>query len=152
MRYVTSSEYDEEHDFSIQELGRITPHDVYRWLAFKAYGNEDPGPDDKPTRARSDSLMYWKKALSYFMPNRISPWNVLANPPSGNPTRSKEVNDLIKAVKKKETRKQGKKSKSDRPFEKAEYSQAIRLLQSHADTDRRYRYTTPLYAGHYEVV
>jgi hypothetical protein len=61
---------------------------------------EEPGPDDNPIEGRSNSLLYWKKAISFFMPNHQPAWNMLTN--SGNPTKSADINDLIKTVKKKE--------------------------------------------------
>jgi hypothetical protein len=39
------------------------------------------------------------------MPNRLVPWSTTNN--EGNPTKSIDVNDLIRHVKKKEVRKQG---------------------------------------------
>jgi hypothetical protein len=39
----------------------------------------------------------------------------------GNPTRSIEINDLIKQVKKKEVRKQGAASKTRQPMKEAEF-------------------------------
>jgi hypothetical protein len=77
-------------------------------MCVKAHGTPEPGPDDNPTEARSSSLEFWKKAISSFMLNRLMAWNVLND--VGNPTKSIEVNDLIKAIKKKEVRKQGKAS------------------------------------------
>ena len=52
----------------------------------------------------------------------------------------KEVNDIIKAVKKKETRRQRKKSKADRPMEKEEYPQTINILQGFDNIVRKYRW------------
>ena len=71
-------------------------------MCLKVYGNPDPGIDDNPTEGRSTSLEFYKKALSFFMPNKLMPWNELANPPLGNPTRSVPVKELIKRVRKKE--------------------------------------------------
>ena len=113
-------------------------------MCWKAYHKYDPGPSDKPKYARSLSMEYWKKAISYFMPNRLSAWNYLTNPPAGNPTKSKEVNDLINAVKKKETRKQGKKSKADRAMEADEFEQVIRSFESSQEYNRRHKYTAML--------
>jgi hypothetical protein len=62
------------------------------------YGFPEPGPDDNPTLGQSSSLEYYKKALSYYMPNRLIRWNAISK--TGNPTRSIPVNELIKAVKK----------------------------------------------------
>ena len=46
------------------------------------------------------------------MPNWLMPWNAVSG--QGNPTRSIEVNTLIKKVKKKEVRKEGVSSKARR--------------------------------------
>ena len=135
-----STNYPKDHEFSDTELGAITPNDLYRHFCLKAYHKHDPGPTDRPLHARASSIEFYKKAISYFMPNRLASWNYLANPPCGNPTKSKEVNDLIKAIRKKETRKQGKKSKADRPMEASEFEQAITMMESSNDFDRRLRY------------
>jgi hypothetical protein len=110
-------------DFTLAELGLLTPQDTYGYLAMKAYGKPDPDGDDRPTLCRSSTLEFVKKALSSFMPNRIPAWNCLTL--SGNPTKSTEVNDLIKAVKKHEVRKQGVESSAVRPLELDEFEQLI---------------------------
>ena len=51
-----------------------------------------------------------KKSASFFMPNKNTQWCVMNK--CGNPTRSTLVNELIKMMKKKEVRKQGKPSQS----------------------------------------
>jgi len=144
MSHKNSTNYCDNYEFSDAELGDVKPDDIYRWVCWKAYHKYDPGPRDRPLHARSSSLEFWKKTISYFMPNRLSPWNYLASPPAGNPTKSREVNDLIKAVKKKETRKQEKKSKADRPMEAAEFEQVISMFEGTQDYDRRYRYCAML--------
>ena len=63
-----------------------------RWFNHKIYGEEDPEDDVKPT-TRSSSIEFWKKALSYFMTNKLMAWNDISN--VGNPTRSTELNELI---------------------------------------------------------
>jgi hypothetical protein len=84
--------------------------------------------------------MYYKKALSYFMPNRLMTWKELSL--VGNPTRSVFINNLIKAVKKKEVWKQGKASKADQAMEKSEFKQMIRILESFDDDSQCYMYPT----------
>ena len=111
--------YADDHEFTVQELSGLKPEDIYKWMAMKAYHMEDPGPDDQPLYGRASSLEYYKKAISYFMPNRIMSWNELQH--VGNPTRSADVNDLITAVKKKQVRGLGAPSKADRAFEKGEF-------------------------------
>ena len=68
------------------------------------------------------------------MPNKNTPWNVESN--SGNPTRSIVVNKLIKAIKKKEVRKEGVPSQARRALQIAEYLQLVRLLHEEDDHTR----------------
>ena len=99
MAYLHEEEaYEKDHVFSQEELAALAPNDIKRWMCEKAYGTPEPGPNDHPTLCRSTSLEFWKKAISSFMPNRLMSWNILTN--VGNPTKSIEINDLIKAVKK----------------------------------------------------
>jgi len=53
----------------------------------EAYGIPDPGTNDNPTEVRSSALAFVKKAISYFMPNKLMSLNALANSPVGNPTK-----------------------------------------------------------------
>ena len=137
MSYRDGIEYSKSYKFSPEELGEVTPEDVYKWMAMKVYGRPDPNNDDNPTHGRSSSLEYYKKALSYFMPNRLSTWNAIMH--SGNPTRSVPVNNLIKAVKKKEVRRQGKPSQARRPLESQEFSSTMHILHSFKDSIHRYQ-------------
>ena len=100
MTFTNGIAYAKDHQFVQDELAPLTPDDVARWMCQKAYGTPEPEPDANPTKARSTSLMYWKKAISSYMPNCLMPWNAISG--QGNPTRSIEVNTLIKKVKKKE--------------------------------------------------
>ena len=111
MSFVHNAEYDKHHVFSQDELASLTPVDVQRWMCLQAYGTPDPLPDANPYEARSSSLEYWKKAISSFIPNRLMVWNAVIG--QGNPTRSIEVNDLIKKVKKKDVRGRGLLQKHD---------------------------------------
>ncbi len=86
---------------------------------MKAFGVPDPPSDANPTFARSNSLAYWKKAMSFFMPDRLVVWVSGRN--EGNPTRSIEVNSHIKRIKKKEVRKQGVLSKAKRPLTEVKF-------------------------------
>jgi hypothetical protein len=123
MIFVNGIEYAKDHEFPIATLALVKPLDIYRWMCLKVFQDPNPGPEDNLTHGRSSSLMYYKKLISYFMPNRLMAWNELTM--AGNPTRSVAVNDLIKAVKKKEVRKQGKAFKADRALEKSEFEQMV---------------------------
>ena len=49
---------------------------------------------------RSNTVLYWKKAWSYFIINKIMAWNEIAM--TRNHTRSRSMLDLIMATKKME--------------------------------------------------
>ena len=110
--------YDIHHNFTDEELNQIVPVDIVNYFNLRAYGTENPTEGDRPTETRSNSLKYWKKALSAFMPNRHMQWNNISS--VGNPTRSTDVNDVIKRVKRAEVRKQGKPSQARRSCTKRE--------------------------------
>jgi hypothetical protein len=63
------------------------------------------------------------------MPDRLVVWVSGRN--EGNPTRSIEVNSLIKRIKKKEVRKQGVLSKAKRPVTEDEFRRMQNILQNH---------------------
>ena len=67
-------------------------------MVFKAYGVEESAPDARSDGCRSISLYYWKKAISFYMPNRLMSWNVIRG--KGNPTQPIDVNDIIAKVNK----------------------------------------------------
>ena len=110
MNLVKGTNHTIEYNFSNEELFTLTPHEIKRYLATLSYGIEDPSPTDLPTTGRASTLEFAKKAISYYMPNRNMVWNMQTN--QGNPTRSKDLNDFIKDVRKKEVRKQGKPSQA----------------------------------------
>ena len=105
------------------ELMQIIPREIYNFMCLKAYEKIDPPQEDNPTRCGCSSLDYIKKSLSYFtMPKTRMPLYLemvsVFNPEKGmgNPTKSRLVNGLIKAVLVKETKGLGKDSKADRRF------------------------------------
>ena len=106
-------------------------------MRLKVYSNPDPNPNDNPTQVRSSSVDYTKKAISYFMPNRLMYWNEPANPPVDNPTKSIPVNALIKRVKNKGVRKQGNLFQDQKPFTEHVYEAAIQNMDRHENFDVR---------------
>jgi hypothetical protein len=121
-------------------LAAVTPQIIERWMNTMVFGTADPGPDDMPTEGRSSTLEYSKKAVSFFMPNKLIGWNVMTN--SGNPTRSIIVNDLIKSVKKLEVRRQGKPSQAKRASTTPEFRLSLRLWEGDGGFQSKYRWTT----------
>jgi hypothetical protein len=71
-----------------------------------------------------------KKALSSFMPNKHMSWNEVTK--QGNPTKSPEIHELIKRIKKKEVRGQGAPSKARRPLTDAEFRRTVELLRNNS--------------------
>ena len=106
MNYSFGTTHPKEYKFSNEELLQLNPDHIYLFMANQVYGKPDPTDNDNPINGQSSTLEYIKKAISYFMPNKLVGWNVETR--SGNPTRSVKVNELIKTVKKKEVRKEGK--------------------------------------------
>ena len=98
MSFNDGIQYELYHDFTKRYLGAITPPVIFRCMCLKVYGNPDPDPNNNPTQDRSSSIAYAKKAMSYFIPNRLRHYNELTDPPVCNPTESIPVNDLIKIV------------------------------------------------------
>ena len=131
--------YHKDKIFTPEELSHLTPDHIYRFFAKKVYGREDPGVDDNPTEGRSTTLCYYKKAISFFMPNKLSKWTVIAGVASGNPTKSQEINDLIAAVIRKETRGIGVVPSMDRPLTKNEFHQALALIARNGNLIGRLR-------------
>lgn len=118
--------YPKTVEFSEQQRLSITPNDIERWLKKIAYGKPNPGPNDHPTEARSTHLEQAKKAVSYFMPNQ-HPWVVEHG--SGNPTRNKIVNKVIKDVRQAEVRRLGRASNAKRDLTRPEFRMTLRILE-----------------------
>jgi hypothetical protein len=130
--------------FEPDVLGTLTPTIIEQWMNVAVYGVRNPSFNAKPTCGRSSSLEYYKKAVSCFMPNKLMAWNQLTN--SGNPTRSIEVNNLIKRVKKHEVRRTGKKSSARRMFYRPEVRLIIRKLRERGDFEGARRFTAMITA------
>ena len=137
MGFVHNTTFPLNKLFTTDELRVVTPDHVYRWMALKAYGKLDPTPADNPTCCRRTTLEYMKKAVSYFMETGIG-W---VEGTGGNPTKSKLINRLIKAVGKKETRGIGSESKADRPFTAKEYMNIMDVMKTEGSFVDRRRYT-----------
>jgi hypothetical protein len=62
--------YPRDTDFEQDVFVQIKLRDIKWWICKQFYGMTDPGPDDHPIHGRPSSLEFYKKALSYFMPNK----------------------------------------------------------------------------------
>ena len=113
---------------SRERLETITPADLMRYFNKITFDDEDPDDDTSPT-VRSSLLEFYKKALSFYMPNRMMVWNEISN--CGNPTRCTLINDMIKRVKKMEVRKQGVPSRARRPMTHEVYKATLVKLKEY---------------------
>ena len=136
--FVEECEYTKEDVFEADGRLKITPNrllairptHIVKYMCKIAYGTSDPTDDDNPEFGRASSLEYLKKALSSFMPNKHMVWNEVTK--QGNPTKSPEIHELIKRIKKKEVRGQGAPSKARRPLTDAEFRRTVELLRNNA--------------------
>ncbi|KNC85593.1 hypothetical protein SARC_02214, partial [Sphaeroforma arctica JP610] len=85
----------------------------------------NPGPDDHPTLRRKSGLSFLKKSISYYMPRLAIDWDPVDM--KGNPTRSKDVNDLLKTIERAQLRGEGKADAAKRPIEYDEFRQILAI-------------------------
>ena len=142
MSFKHGHTYSSNTVFTREQLLDITADDVVAFMNQRAYGTPTPSETDKPTHIRSNTLEYWKKGISYFMPIKNHQWNEVTN--TGNPTRSQSVNDMIKKVKRFEVRKQGKASQARRPLTTAEIKAVLQELRNSDSVEIKYGITALL--------
>ena len=128
MGFVHGCQHPKDKTFTEAELLELTPDHVMKYFNLLAYGKQQPGSNDKPTKCRHTNLEQAKKAISHFHPNKLQPWNAQAK--VGNPTRSVPVNDVIKEVKRAKVRKQGVPSRAKRDLKRQEFRKTLRMLEA----------------------
>jgi hypothetical protein len=120
--------YPRTIEWNQEQLLAIVLDAIARYFKQLAYGTSTPGPNDMPTHCRITNLEQYKKAISFYMPNKISAWDVRWA--SGNPTKSVPVNNLVNTVCKRECRKQGRPSCAKRYMKREEYRMTIWILEA----------------------
>ena len=110
-------------------LSAITVDDICLWFYFKAYGTPTPNDEARPQFARHSTLHFYKKAISYFIPNKHLGYNVETL--TGNPTKAPVVNQLIKDVKRHEVRAEGAPSQARRDISIEEFRIIISILEQY---------------------
>jgi hypothetical protein len=123
-------QYELGRVYTAEELRQVTPTELMRWLNIRTFGVPDPAVRDLTIRplVRANTLAFWKKAISFFMPDRLHGWRTGTN--DGNPTKCAEVNDFIKYIKKLEARKQGADSQTRRPMQEKEFRRLHEVFKS----------------------
>ena len=119
-RLGPQQQYEYTRVYTDEEKRQVTPDELLRWLNMRTFGVADPAPDTtiRPL-VRANTIAFWKKAISFHMPDRLHSWRTGSN--DGNPTKSAEVNDFVKYLKKLEARKQGAASQTRRPMIASEF-------------------------------
>ena len=79
MSFRDGQNYASNAVFTQEQLIAITALELKRWMQLKAYGTPDPDDDANQTQGRSSSLEFYKKAISFFIPRRLSPWDPITN-------------------------------------------------------------------------
>jgi hypothetical protein len=87
--------YPKDYEFTVDDLAAITPSDICKWMNVKAFGTTTPGMDAKLVGSGSSSLEFAKKAISFYMPIKGSYDHERK---CGNPTRSRQVKELLQKV------------------------------------------------------
>ena len=100
-------EYPYELEYTDKEKRQITPEELVRWLSMRTFGTTNPSEPNVTIRplVRANTLAFWKKAISVHMPDCLHGWRTESN--DGNPTKSAEVNDFVRQVKKLEAKNKG---------------------------------------------
>ena len=89
----------------------ITDVEIMHWFNMRVWGHPDPPPDHAYVPLiRSNCILSWKKQISFFMPNKMQPWDHIGN--SGNPTRCNAMASVLNQVKRMEARGIGKPSEA----------------------------------------
>ena len=134
--------YERNATFREEELMEVVPEEVLNWMTLRTFGvaNVRLVPGGQAFLIRSSTLEVMKKAVFFYMPDRVAAWNTRCR--SGNHTRSKGVNDFIKYVKKQEVRRIGKSSNAKRPINMAQFREAIKNFELKKDFVNRYCFTT----------
>lgn len=113
-----------DHVFTRDELLEVTPEKIVEYLKLQVYGTADARPDvDPPLHHRANTVLYMKKAWSYYMPNKGMPWNDVAR--TGNPTRSYLIHELIGNMKRMEAARRGVPTQARRALRAPEYENTI---------------------------
>ena len=133
MNVVFGTDHPVDYEYTVEVRSTITPQHVVKYFNYKVYGSpvDDILPERAAPNARSSTLGFIKKSISYFMPNQNHQFNEIAM--VGNPTRSKAVNDYIVRLKQLEVRQEAVPTRAKRPLEHEEYRAIINCIRKRVD-------------------
>ena len=128
--------------FNREQLLQLKPQHIHNWLANKAFRKVQYSIEsgDRPIHARSSSLEFQKKAVSFFMPDNAPHW---CNG-QGNPTKHSMHRKLLEVITKCEVRGEGAEPKVKRALTMVEFYKELEMLRAlgleKADYNYRIKY------------
>ena len=130
--------YPKGSKFTREQLLQLQPQHIHNWLAQKAFHKVDFSIEggDRPIHARSSSIEWCKKAVSYFMPDNAPHW---CNG-HGNPTKHRMHRLLIETIKKCEVRGEGADPKVKRELTIPEFLKQLDMVRAIGAEKRDYNY------------
>ena len=70
--YLDNVQYSKETVFEKERLAQLKPDDLMRFFNWKIFGSETLAAEEKMRpQLWSTCLEFWKKAILYYMPNRL---------------------------------------------------------------------------------
>jgi hypothetical protein len=131
--------YPKNTIFTREQLLQLKPQHVHNWMANKAFRKVEYSIEngDKPIHARSSSLEFYKKAVSFFMPDNAPPW---CNG-YGNPTKHSMHRKLIAVIRKCEVRGEGADAKAKWALTIVEFDKELEMLRALGLEKDDYNYT-----------
>ena len=75
MSYHHNRPYTADKKFSLKEMLELTPINIADYFCIRSFGHLNPTEYDEACLCRASTLEVDKKSLSFFMPNKIMPWN-----------------------------------------------------------------------------
>lgn len=73
--WLDGEDYANNEEIPMATLEAIAAKKMVQWFKYCAYGTATPSEANRPIHTCASSLLYWKKALSSFMPQRNVQWN-----------------------------------------------------------------------------
>ena len=134
--------YSKGTTFNRDQLLQLKPQHIHNWLAKRAFGKVlfSIESGDRPIHARSSSLEFQKKAVSFFMPDNAPHW---CNG-QGNPTKHSMHRKLLETITKCEVRGEGADPKVKRALTIVEFYKELDMLRAlgseKADYNYRFKY------------
>ena len=72
MEHIHRKKFDKEHKFTKAEINAVNPKKIIKFVKLCVYDDEDADPNVVlPVCYRSNTIKTWKKAWSWFMPNKL---------------------------------------------------------------------------------